>query len=51
MNIGIVCVVGRFNKNRKYDYGIRLLMLIKIYIEDFSFIFKKGIYSVKVRRD
>lgn len=51
MNIGIVCVVGRFNKNCKYDYGIWLLMLIKIYIEDFSFIFKKGIYSVKVRWD
>lgn len=49
MNIGIVFVVGRFKKNCKYICGIWLLVLIKIYIDDFSFFFKKGIYSVKVR--
>lgn len=51
MNIGIACVVGRLNKNRKYDYGTRSLMSIKIHTEDLSLTFKKGIYSVKVRQD
>lgn len=51
MNIGIASVVGRLKKNRKYDYGTRSLMSIKIHTEDLSLTFKKGIYSVKVGRD
>lgn len=51
MNIGIASVVGRLKKNRKYIYGTWSLVSIKIHTEDLSLTFKKGIYSVKVRRD